>query len=537
MSEPVNISTLIAGCAAAMPDRPAVIHNGRSVTYRGLETDVALLAAGLARAGIKPGMRAALMVTPSIEFVALTFALYRAGATTVLIDPGIGLGNMKRCLAEARPEAFVGIPKAHAARLLLGWAKSSRLNITAGRRWFWGGPDLPELRRLGAGAPAPDPAATPETASINFTSGSTGAPKGAVYTHAMFAAQAAMLKDYFGIEPGAFSVPTFPLFALFDVALGLTIVIPDMDFTRPAAVDPAMLAGLINEHKAVQLFGSPALIDTLGRYGAAGGAALPSLRRVISCGAPVSAAVIERISKMLEPGTPVYTPYGATEALPVACVSGEELAALGPGRGVCVGRSWPGVETFVIKITDEAIPEWSDGLLVKDGEIGEIAVKGPIVSPCYFSRPESDALAKIRGPGGELYHRMGDAGWKDREGRLWFCGRKSHRVTTAEGTLFTIPCEAVFNAHSAVRRSALVGVGPAGRQTPVLFVELEKGAAQSPALTAELLALGAAQPQTSGIKHIFFHPGFPVDIRHNAKISRERLALLAARLLGAGAAA
>ena len=202
-----------------------------------------------------------------------------------------------------------------------------------------------------------------------------------------------------------------------------------------------------------------------------------------------------------------------------------------------MGRSWPGVETFVIKISDEAIPEWSDGLLVKDGEIGEIAVKGPIVSPCYFARPESDALAKISGPGGELYHRMGDAGWKDKEGRLWFCGRKSHRVMTPGGTLFTIPCEAVFNAHSAVRRSALAGVGPAGRQTPVLFVELEKGAVRSPSLTAELLALGAAQPHTSGIKHIFYHPGFPVDIRHNAKISRERLALLAAKLLGAGAAA
>lgn len=537
MPEPVNISTLIADCAAAMPDRPAVIHAGRSVTFRELEADVALLAAGLARAGIKPGMRAALMVTPSIEFVALTFALYRAGATTVLIDPGIGLANMRRCLAEAGPEAFVGIPKAHAARLLLGWARSSRLNITAGRRWFWGGPDLQEIRRLGAGAPAPDPAATPEVASINFTSGSTGAPKGAVYTHAMFAAQAAMLKEYFNIEPGAFSVPTFPLFALFDVALGLTIVIPDMDFTRPAAVDPAMLAGLINKHEAVQLFGSPALVDTLGRYGAASGTTLPSLRRVISCGAPVSAAVIARVTRMLEPGTPVYTPYGATEALPVACVSGEELAVLGPGRGVCVGRNWPGVEIFVIRISDEAIPEWSEGLLVKDGEIGEIAVKGPIVSPCYFARPESDALAKIRGAGGQLYHRMGDAGWKDAQGRLWFCGRKNHRVTTREGTLFTIPCEAVFNAHPAVRRSALTGAGPAGRQIPVLFVELEQGAAQSPALTAELLALGAAQPHTAGIKHIFYHPGFPVDIRHNAKISRERLALLAEKLLGAGGAA
>jgi len=282
----------------------------------------------------------------------------------------------------------------------------------------------------------------------------------------------------------------------------------------------------------VQLFGSPALIDTLGRYGERSGAKLPSLRRVISCGAPVSAAVIGRISKMLEPGTPVYTPYGATEALPVACISGEELASLKPGPGVCVGRNWPGVETFVIKISDGPIERWTPDLLVKDGEIGEIVVKGPIVSPCYFSRPEGDSLAKIKGEGG-VYHRMGDAGWKDAQGRLWFCGRKSHRVVTAEGTLFTIPSEAVFNAHPYVRRTALVGVGPAGAQKPALCVELEAGRKPGPALTEELLALGAAREHTRSIKAILYHPGFPVDIRHNAKISREKLALWAAERLKA----
>jgi acyl-CoA synthetase (AMP-forming)/AMP-acid ligase II len=528
MANPPNISTLISEQAAAMPARPAVVDGGRTMTFGELEAEVSLLAAGLRKAGLKPGARAALMVTPSIEFVSLTFALYRAGAVTVLIDPGIGLPNMKRCLAEAAPEAFVGIPKAHAARLLFGWAKTSRLNITAGRRLFWGGYDLAALRELGRGAPAPDPAATPENASINFTSGSTGAPKGAVYTHAMFAAQARMLKEYFRIEPGFHSVPTFPLFALFDVALGLTIVIPKMDFTRPASVDPEMLCGLINRWRAVQLFGSPALVDTVSRYGERSGARLPSLKRVISCGAPVSAAVIGRISKMLEPGTPVYTPYGATEALPVACISGEELAGLKPGPGVCVGRPWPGVETFVIKISDGPIERWSPELLVRDGEIGELVVKGPIVSPCYYARPEGDALAKIKGAGAGVYHRMGDAGWKDAQGRLWFCGRKSHRVVTENGTLFTIPCEAVFNAHPGVRRTALVGVGPAGAQTPVLCVELEAGRKPGPGLTEELLALGAAQEHTRTIKTILYHPGFPVDIRHNAKISREKLALWAA---------
>ncbi|KAF0126697.1 MAG: peptide synthase [Elusimicrobia bacterium] len=532
---PPNISSLIADRARELPGSPAIIGGGGAVTFAELEADVALLAAGLRAAGVKSGARAALLITPSADFVALTFALYRAGAITVLIDPGIGLPAMKRCLEEAAPEAFAGVTKAHVARLLFGWAPSSKLNITAGRKLLWGGLTLDALRELGRAAGdgigdtkphgVPD---IPETASINFTSGSTGAPKGAVYTHAMLHAQAAMLKEYFGITPGFTSVPTFPLFALFDVALGLTIVIPEMDFARPAAADPAMLCRLMNQHGAAQLFGSPALIDNLGRYGERTGTKLPSLERVISCGAPVRQAVIDRVSKMLRPGVPVHTPYGATEALPVACISGEELSALGPGFGVCVGKPWPGVEVSVIRIDDGPIEDWSPELAVKDGEVGEITVKGPIVSPRYFNRPEGDALAKIKCPGGGIYHRMGDAGWRDAEGRLWFCGRKSHRVVTAEATLFTIPCESVFNAHPGVRRTALVGVGPAGAKRPVICVEPEPGKKPGPGLTEELLALGAGEPHTKNIRDILYHPGFPVDVRHNAKIGREKLAAWAA---------
>ncbi len=552
MPDHKNISSLIAGLAASRPDTPAIISGGGAISFGELEAAVALHAAGLARAGIKPGMRVALMVPPSIDFVTLTFALFRAGAVLVLIDPGIGLANMRACLEEARPEAFVGVPKAQAARLLLRWArKSLKIFITAGGKWFWGGLTLNDIRRLGADnkkgtgyffepeSPNENKVACPlfssGTAAILFTSGSTGAPKGAVYTHSMFAAQARMLKEYFSIEPGAYSVPTFPLFALFDVALGLTIVIPEMDFTRPAAADPEMISALINKYGAAQLFGSPALLDTLSRYGEKSGAALPSLTRVISCGAPVSPAVIKRIKRMLPDETRIFTPYGATEALPVSCVSSEELDALEPGQpGICVGRTWKGMETFIIKISDAPILSWSEDLLVKEGEIGEIAVKGPVVSGEYFGRAESTALAKIKGPGGELYHRMGDTGWKDKESRVWFCGRKSHRVTTQEGTLFTIPCEAVFNAHPGVRRSALIGTGQPGRQTPVLCVELEKGRTASETLTSELLGLGAAHKHTKDIKTIFYHPCFPVDIRHNAKISREKLAVWAEHRLTAG---
>ncbi|HEX4591580.1 MAG TPA: peptide synthase, partial [Gemmataceae bacterium] len=164
-------------------------------------------------------------------------------------------------------------------------------------------------------------------------------------------------------------------------------------------------------------------------------------------------------------------------------------------------------------------------------QIGEITVTGPFVTKAYHARPEATKLAKIIDKEGRVWHRMGDVGYVDDRGRLWFCGRKAHRVTTATGTLYTIPVEAVFNTHPAVYRTALVGIGPAGKQTPVLCIELERDARKTDRtqLTRELLEIGAKHDHTRGIRFISFHPGFPVDVRHNAKVFREKLAVWAAK--------
>jgi acyl-CoA synthetase (AMP-forming)/AMP-acid ligase II len=202
------------------------------------------------------------------------------------------------------------------------------------------------------------------------------------------------------------------------------------------------------------------------------------------------------------------------------------------GRGTCVGSPLPGMAVRIIGITDDPIPEWSENLCLADGEIGEIAVKGPVVTRGYFDRPRDDALSKIR-QGTAAWHRMGDVGWQDEKGRIWFCGRKGHRVTTVHGTLFTIPCEAIFNRHPAVFRSALVGVGPFGRQTPVICIEVKKHRTTKnrDALRSELLDLARKSPLTETIETLLFHPAFPVDIRHNSKIFREKLAVWAGKRL------
>jgi acyl-CoA synthetase (AMP-forming)/AMP-acid ligase II len=198
------------------------------------------------------------------------------------------------------------------------------------------------------------------------------------------------------------------------------------------------------------------------------------------------------------------------------------------GYGMCVGQPVAGIDVRIIRISDGPIAQWTDDLLLPDGEIGEISVRGDQVTRGYYERPRDDALAKIV-DGDTFWHRMGDLGWIDKKGRIWFCGRKSHRVVCLNKTMFTIPCEAIFNNHPRVYRSALVGVGPQGRQRPVVCIELvpEDAGKDKKGLKKELLALAKSSPISEDIETILFHRAFPVDIRHNSKIFREQLAVWA----------
>ncbi|MGH8076743.1 MAG: olefin beta-lactone synthetase [Lysobacter sp.] len=552
MTEPCNIAASLPRLAAQAPDRVAMRCPGTrgpdglarydvTLTYRELDARSDAIAMGLGKRGIVRATRVVVMVRPSPEFFLLMFALFKAGAVPVLVDPGIDKRALKQCLDEAQPQAFIGIPLAHLARVLLGWAASARIRITTGKRAWFCDATLAQVERDGAAeTTGPQLAATQpdDVAAILFTSGSTGVPKGVVYRHRHFVAQIAMLAEAFGIAPGGIDLPTFPPFALFDPALGLTSVIPDMDPTKPALADPRRLHDAIARFGVDQLFGSPALMAVLARYGAP----LPGVKRVTSAGAPVPTDVVARMRELLPDDAQFWTPYGATECLPVAVIEGRELQATRPaterGAGTCVGRAVAPNEVRIIRIDDEAIGEWSDALCMGDGEVGEITVVGPTTTDSYFNRDTMTRLAKIRerrADGTErIVHRMGDVGYVDGEGRLWFCGRKSHRVETAAGPLYTEQVEPVFNAHPKVRRTALVGMGPLGAQTPVVCVEFSTGVSTRDwaRIERELRTLGAAQPHTARIAHFVRHPKFPVDIRHNAKIGREKLAVWVAQRLG-----
>jgi acyl-CoA synthetase (AMP-forming)/AMP-acid ligase II len=527
--------------AQQQPDTTAIIFpkGNECLTFSELDHMSDRICHGLIKLGISRGVRTVLMVPPSPVFFALTFALFKVGAVPVLIDPGLGIKNLKSCLAEAKPTAFIGIPKAHIARLILGWGKETlKTFITVGRRLFWGGHTLDNLVRQSPDETFPLAiTSADDQAAILFTSGSTGPPKGAVYSHGNFSAQVQALKQIYQIQPGEIDLPTFPLFALFAPALGMTAVIPEMDFTRPGSVDPTKIISAIRTYNVTTMFGSPALINRVGRYGAEHGIKLPTLKRVISAGAPVPAAVMERFTCMLSPDIQIFTPYGATESLPVCSIGsaeilGETRSITEQGGGVCIGKPVEGIRVELISISDDPITTWNENLKIEPGQVGEIVVQGPQVTRSYFRRPEADRLAKISDPEGGFFHRMGDLGRQDESGRLWFCGRKSHRVISAEGPLFTIPVEAVFNTHPAVFRSALVGIDTKDSQHPVICIELEHSVtASQEQLRSELLAIAARHPHTSIISTILFHPAFPVDIRHNAKIFREKLAVWAAEQL------
>jgi acyl-coenzyme A synthetase/AMP-(fatty) acid ligase len=492
---------------------------------------------------------------------------------------------VKACLAQARPEIFIGTTKAQLAQWLLGWGKETvRFHVSVGGPWHRG-LSLEDLRRLAPSTKAPvgafvarcaaapstkapsssssrpeSSSAAADVAAIVFTSGSTGPAKGVVYRHRHFFSMWRALKEAI-VDPACrFDLPTFPLFALFDPALGLTTVLPAMDFTRPAQVDPLEIIEPLRLFGVEMMFGSPALLNTVGRYAEAHPdlPVLSSLKTVVSAGAPVPGDVIRRFRRLLPQDARVLTPYGATECLPVAILDdgvilGETQAKTDCGLGVCVGPEAPGVHVRVIAITDGPLPRLSDATVITGTGplcLGEFVVGGDRVTDRYLvadggvdHNPGAkivDDSADMAAGAGNVLHRMGDVGYRDDEGRLWYCGRKSHRVQLADRMLLTEMVEGRFNTHPEVRRTALVGVialrSSAGDGTvePVLCVELERGVSRSvaPRVRQELLAIAAAHDDTAVIQTILFHPAFPTDIRHNSKIFRERLRVWAAGRTG-----
>lgn len=539
-----NVAEQLRIVAMERPEQIAIVrpgadpHNlGRQdwISFAELNYDVDCIARGLRELGISSQTRIVLLVRPSSDFIALVLALLRSGGVMVLIDPGMGLTNLLACLDAIRPDGFIAMPRVQAARTLL-WGRypNAKINVTVGPSWFCAGTTLGDVRKLGERGQAGLPATKPyDPAAIIFTSGSTGPPKGVLYHHAIFTAQVAQLRELYGISAGQIDLPGFPLFGLFNCAMGVTTVLPEMDPSHPARVRADKIVAAIHAWKVTQSFGSPAMWNRIGRYCQTRQLRLPSLKRIFSAGAPVPAHVLRRMKAAIHPEGKFYTPYGATEALPVSSIEatevlGETQEATDQGAGVCVGRRLGSLDWKVISITNAPIASLQEVAELPQGHVGELIVRGPAVTTQYTTSTEATRWAKIS-DGTNFWHRMGDLGYLDAKERFWFCGRMTHRVTTRQGLMFPLCCEALFNVHPAVNRSALVGVGPPGKELPVLVVEPTPGtmprrAASRKQLTTSLRQLASQSSQTQNIEHFLFHHSLPVDVRHNAKILRDELA-------------
>ncbi|MFN0053347.1 MAG: fatty acid CoA ligase family protein [Planctomycetales bacterium] len=541
MFNPGNIASTLTITAERLPNQTAIALSaepGGQLSFQELDRLSDRLARGLVKRGVTPGTRIVLMVRPGIEFIALTYALFRAGAVVVLIDPGMGPKNVFACLDQIEPQGFVAIPIVQAMRVANAWRfRAARHNVTLGTRWFWGGATYNELMQddTAAHVALPDATRSTDPAAIIFTSGSTGPAKGVLYEHGMFAAQVEALRDFYHIEPGGVDLPGFPLFALFNAAMGVTTVVPDMDPTRPAQVDPERIVAAVQRFHVTQGFGSPAIWERVGRYCVANHITLPTVRRVFSAGAPVPIDLLQTMRQVLiGDDALVLTPYGATEALPICSIASQEVlsrtaAKTRQGAGTCVGRPFPVVRLKIIDIIDEPIESMREARELPAGQIGEIIVQGPMVTRAYFRQPKATALAKIVDED-QFWHRMGDVGYLDDEGVLWYCGRKGHRVETPQGRLFTDCVEPIFSAHLGGERCALVGVGRPPNQVPILVLEqVEKGVIHQ---INDLHRIAESHETTRPITQFLFFPeSLPVDVRHNIKINREELAVWAAQQL------
>ena len=532
---PHNVAHFLAEQAAHQPDGAAVrAPDGRELdgsiryverSFAELEVEASAAAYYFSSLGIQRGTRVLLMVKPGLDLIRVVFALFKIGAVPIVIDPGMGLSRFLRCVRHSQPEAVVGIPAAiWVARIFRSSFKGVRIKIAINKSFLGKLSDC-----AGAGAfPVADSAAD-ELAAILFTSGSTGPAKGVLYEHGMFMAQVEAIRSQYAIEPGEVDLPMLPVFALFNPALGMCTVVPEMNPSRPASVDPEKIVRAIEQNQITNSFGSPALWAKIARYCEASAMTLPSVRRILMAGAPVPPALMEKMQAII-PNGEIHTPYGATEALPVSSISASEVLQntakqTQRGGGTCVGQPLPGVELRVISPSSEPIESIDQTEELATGEIGELIVKGPSVTRGYDQLPEADAKSKISDSPGH-WHRMGDLGKVDEQGRIWFCGRVVERVTTAEGPLYTDCCEAIFNQHPKVYRSALIDTG-AGKPAVVIEPEPDQfpsGAASRNVFLAELAELAQSSAITQQIDQFFFEKSFPVDVRHNAKIHRLSLA-------------
>lgn len=534
----INVANQITDMAIRFPYKRAVVepkfkfgqkdYSYTHYTFIQLEKRINQVGNALKKMGVKKGHKVLLFVKPTKDFSAITFALFKIGAVPVLIDPGMGVKNFLKAIYSVKADVLIGIPKVHILKKIFKKEfRNIKIHITTSSFGLFAKSlekkAQDEIFLLDAEDMNPN-----EHAAILFTSGGTGIPKGVIYTHDIFINQTKLLQNEFDLDEEDIDIPGFPLFALFTLAMGMTSCIPDMDPAKPSRVKPPKIIKNIMDQGATFVAGSPAIWLKVANYCIENRLTLPSVKYLVMFGAPIPVSLHEKFKKILVNGT-TFTPYGATECLPVSNISGTEVlketAELSiNGKGTCVGLPFQNVTIRIIKPTHAVISKLDECKFLNNFEIGEIIVHSRTVTPSYLNMPNKTREAKIY-EGSKIWHRMGDMGYLDDKGRLWFCGRKTHIVERNQKTYYTIPTEAIFNQHPEVEKSALIKLNK--ENILAIVIERKDRKTQIPhekKFFSELKSLAMAYDHTNEISKFLLYKEFPVDVRHNIKIDRLRLA-------------
>lgn len=549
-----NLADIALDVARKDPERIAVIdldgfdskgkRRYKRHTYRELSADAESVAPGLREIGIAERTRVVFMAPPSYETCVIGLALTRVGAATVWIDTAVGYLNITERLGRVGIEAFFGIPIAHLGRLVFGWGpRTLRKLLVTGKPGFPGAHTVASLRREAPAVPPPPQIGPEDPAAILYTTGSTGPAKPALYLQRNFCRlfrQAHHSWRFHEDQEPPVDIAVFPAFLFIPISAGGTMVVPPINFVTqgPADVAPNALLEVINDCGVKSMFGSPVLLENMGRCAVEKGIKTPTLKRIVGAGDVIKAPAKELLLRMMDYQGEVFANYGATEAMPTTEMCARETLKetwdqTMQGAGICVGRPLPGVELRIVSIVDGPVGTIEQTEELSRGEIGEILVRSKQISPRYYKEEASNLKNKIADPAGDSWHRYGDTGYLDDEGRLWVCGRVGHRVKSPSGPLFPLVCEAIFETHPQVKRCGLVGIPGSSGELPVVCIELKPGirSAEREALREELLSLASKFEPTRAIQHFLFKRSLPLDPRHNSKIERPILAKWAAKQL------
>lgn len=520
--------------------------DGRSITFGQLSARIDAAASTLAASGIATGDRVAIMIPPGVDLAVAVYACWKLGAVVVLVDGALTPPQMGAALKAAYPKHLLGIPKALAAARAMRWP-GLRLSSAP----------LPGLQRRTLGvtacidltqAPAssgPTPIVTPanrtlpsadDEAAVVFTSGSTGPSKGVRYTHRQIAAQRDAIVELYDITPTDRLVAAFAPFALYGPTIGITSVVPDMDVSSPGSLSAGRLAEAVDTIDASLVFASPAalenLVRTVNEIDSRHRSALDNVRLVLSAGAPVRASLLHSIKSVFPAAVP-HTPYGMTEALPVASISLPELDQAGLGDGVCVGRPLTGVDVDIRSLDSPSAggtpTDKGQAHPASTGEMGEVIVRAPHARLGYDRLWHTTHRAS-QPPG---WHATGDVGYLDDDGRLWIGGRLGHLISTANGPVAPVGLEKAVEELKGVAMAAVVGVGPTDVQQIVVVIQ-SRAARGKPALADRTMTDAVRACTERDIVAVFEVPQLPVDRRHNSKIDRTAVAKWAAQALSGG---